>query len=445
MFASLANGNLLIFTRKSISPPLSNKIGDAQVIKDSCKVKCDDPIYAAEANDWADPLTLQLTEGMKASAIKCMTFVGTEKLWCGCSNNISVVDTVNLKVVHTFTVFVRRNQLINELVSDGRKVWGIGRQLSKVMEWDAKTYNLLLVFDCSHVEPTGSCLIAEPCTVPDILFTETGSKEAKEEPAESISSPKSGVEGGEDDSSEGTDKLSIESSASPVMGTSPKRERTGFHVTNEPLDPSRTGNAPFSSRNTRKTLRDASRPRSYNISKQKDERLFAVRPEETARQKAREHFLLRQQGATRITDLLLVEKTLWVARGMGDILILDIHEGANHGKVLGRLAIDDTNKYGNRSHQRLALVGGEYVAAAQWLEEIRPRPATLPTHPMGGSCPVDAALPRSGTIFQEPVTPTSHQQITVWEAWDHRKVEHFSQKVAEMLHLDRGSGVENKD
>ena len=440
VFASLANGNLMIFIRKSVSPSLPSKVGDAEVDKEACVIRCDDPAYRAEANDWADPLVLQLSEGMRTGAIKCMTFVGKDRLWCGCSNNICVVDSINLKVLHTFTVFIRRNQLINKLVSDGKKVWGIGRGLSKVMEWDAKTYKLLLVFDCSQVEPTGSSLVAEPRTVPDILIAEPESKDRKAEVTEEPcpSPPKS--DGGEDGSSDSTEKLSIEGSMSPVMGTSPKKVQSGFHVTNEPLDPSRTRNAPFSSRNTRKTLRDVNRPRSYNMSKKKDTSLFAPRPEESARQRAREHFHLRQQGATRITDLLVVDQSLWIARGMGDVLIVNIHEGSVHGRVLGRLAGDDVNKYGNRSHQRLALVGGRYVASAQWMEEIRPRAGTTPTA-IPGTIPQDGNLPRSGTIFQEPAVPSSHQQIMIWEAWSYKKIEQYTRKVEEMMEMDRRSST----
>lgn len=444
VFASLANGSLMIFTRKSISSSTPGKVGDAHVDKQACRIRCDDPAYLAEANDWADPLVLQLSEGMRTGAVKCMTFVGKDRLWCGCSNNVCVVDTVNLRVVHTFTFFIRRNQLINKLTSDGKRVWGIGRGLSKVMEWDAKTYQLLLVLDCSHVEPTGSSLVAEPSSVYDIAFPDSQVKDSKTDGVEDPSpSPPKSEDGPEDGSSE-TEKLSIEGSVSPVMGTSPKKVRSGFQVTNEPLDPSRTSNAPFSSRNTRKTLRDANRPRSYNMSKKKETSMFAVRPEESARLKARENYLLRQQGATRITDLLVVDQALWVARGMGDILIVDIHEGSVHGKVLGRLASDDINKYGNRSHQRLALVGGSYVASAQWLEEIRPRAVAAPAVPTVPSttAPHDGGLPRSGTIFQDTGTPSSHQQITIWEAWSYNKIEQYSKKVCEMMELDRRSGVE---
>ena len=436
VFASLANGSLMIFTRKSICPPTPLHIGQARVVPDACKIKCDDPTFREESQDWGEPMILQLSEGMRATAIKCMTYVGQDRLWCGCSNTISVIDTVKLEVVHTFTVFNRRNQLINALVSDGDKVWGIGRQLSKVMEWDAKTYKLLLVFDCSHVEPTDTSLIVDPCTVPDIVFVESDRVDhPREEPVEATPSPKSMVD---DDSSGSHEKASIEGSGSPVLGRSPKREHSGFQVTNEPLDTSRTRMAPYSSRNTRKTLRGATRrPRSYNMSKDKANRFFDTRPDDAARQKARDNFLLRQQGATCITDVLLVGETLWIARGMGDILVLNLHKDEEHGKVLGRLALDDSSKYGNRSNQKLALVGNQYVISSQWLEEISPRRGSAPN--VCAHQPSDSPLPRSGTIFQADPTPTSHQQITVWEAWDYWTLKRNTGKVSEMFALDSES------
>ena len=50
---------------------------------------------------------------------------------------VVVVDIVNMMVVHQIPVFVKKS---NELVSNGIKVWGVGRQLSCVMEWEVETY-----------------------------------------------------------------------------------------------------------------------------------------------------------------------------------------------------------------------------------------------------------------------------------------------------------------
>ena len=155
MFASLANGTLCVFFRKSISSSEPGPIGDANCIAEACTIKCSDEQFRTEAEDWANPLIMRLGEGQRAA--KCMTFVGENQLWCGCGNTITVVDSVEMKVLHHIPVFVRKMALVNELVSTGERVWGVGRQLSCVMEWDAKTFQLLHIFNANNIDPT--CLL----------------------------------------------------------------------------------------------------------------------------------------------------------------------------------------------------------------------------------------------------------------------------------------------
>ena len=85
VFASLANGTLCIFSRKSISSFEPGPIGDANCIAEACTVKCSDEQFRAEAEDWANPLIMRLGEGKRAA--KCMTFVGKDQLWCGCGKH----------------------------------------------------------------------------------------------------------------------------------------------------------------------------------------------------------------------------------------------------------------------------------------------------------------------------------------------------------------------
>ena len=357
MFASLANGTLCVFSCKSLCGGLT-ATGDAQHT-DDCKVVVIDDTYAAEANDWSDPLFLQLDVPRKS--VKCITFVGGDHLWCGCGNGIAVVDIVNMKVVRQIPVFVKNMALVSELVSDGSTVWGVGLHLSCVLQWDVKTYTLVSVFDCSRVDPTGQVVTTDPREFEDI-FDQEGVKAAPV-PAELMTSELPSVPDNRFD--------------------------------NEPLNPSQS-----SQKISQPTLR-----RNLTTVYHNKQTSFHGRSKPVSAATKRKIPL--HQKSTRTTSLLVVERTLWVGRGMGDIVILDISRGPTHGKVLARLATEGCEKYGNKSHHKLVSVAGEYVVSSQWLE------------------PID--------INKDQTSENSaHQEVTIWEAWGHKQIEEFEVLKASM-------------
>lgn len=415
VIASLANGTLCIFYRKSITPNLPSQLGDATVSADACQLKCENQEFYDEAKDWDNPYILTLSEGIRAAAVKCMTAVGSDQLWCGCGNTISVVDIVNLKVLNNFSVFHRRNQHINELVSNGVKVWGIGRQLSCVMEWDAKTQDLLTIFDCSRIDPTSLCLKGDPNSIEELTSTTTNPVVDEITPSQSPATDNDSGSGNDNDSSSLT-------SASPL--------ESEFRVENEPQNPSRTSNAPFNASLTRRTLKSTHKPlrsRAINMSIDTRKGIFVPIPDMDAQRRARIRSHLRIQGATRTTSLLYVKDVLWVARGMGDVLIIDVSETDNHGVVLARFASEDSHKYGNRSTHKLCQVGSHSVVSSQWLEPLDLQGPITSKRP---------SLPTEGTISSEPLL-TAHQQITVWDAWDKTQVQMYNHKIGYMLQLDK--------
>eukprot|EP00731_Ephydatia_muelleri_P016582 Em0009g1006a len=326
VFASLANGRLCIFSRTSVSGP-SATTGDAELIPEACKVVCDNE-FAAEAQDWAEPLILRLADVSKSA--KCMVFVGSDRLWCGCGNNITVVDSVNLKVLQQIPVFIRRMSLVNELVSDGRTVWGVGRHSSCVMEWDSRTCALVRVYDCSQIDPTGGSVVSKALKFEDLYDPD--------DPTKTLSAP--------DQDQKPESESADPPETSELMGS------TAFEV--------RATSSPFTQRKTRRTLRGTKpRPRLQPIVTEGHQQRQA-RPG-YADSAARNRVLRRHHGSTRTTSMVLVDETLWVARGMGDVLVVDVSGREGHGKVLARLATEDCEKYGNRSYHKLVVVGGEYV------------------------------------------------------------------------------------
>lgn len=382
MFASLANGTLCVFSRRSLSTT-DTPTGDAQIISEACTVRCDEEKFLQEAEDWAQPLILRLGESGKAA--KCMTFVGGGQLWCGCGNTITVIDSKKLEVLHHIPVFVKRMALVNELVSDGKRVWGVGRQLSCVMEWDAETFTLRHVFNCTTIDPTDDIIISDPKLVEDLFDPDSRPK------ANTLS---------------GTDSVS---------SVSVQRSREGFNVENDPVKV-QTTSTPFSQRTTRCTLRGVKNITPRERVKNMKESKGSIRKRIAT---SRELVLRRHQGSTRTTSLVLVGETLWVARGMGDVLVVDITGGDHHGKVLARLSTEQSEKFGNRSYNKLAAVAGEYVVSSQWLE------------------PVDRKA--GGPRPKEQVT--THQAITIWKAWNHKTIGDFMSHRSAMLMMEEEDTV----
>ena len=377
VFASLANGTLCVFSRKSISSEETPQ-GDAEFISEACTIKCDEEQFQQEAEDWAEPLILRLGESGKAA--KCMTFVDGKQLWCGCGNTITVIDSKELRVLQHIPVFVKRMALVNELVSNGQRVWGVGRQLSCVMEWDVETFALIHVFNCNNIDSTDENIISDPKLVEDLFDPD--------------SRPKAGTV------SEGINPSSSDRSE-------------GFNVENDPVKVQATG-TPFSQRTTRCTLRGIRpRERTKNISQD------SLRKRITT---SREFVLRKHQGSTRTTSLVIIDQTLWVARGMGDVLVVDITGGENHGKVLARLSTEQSEKYGNRSYNKLVAVAGEYVVSSQWLEPVDIRRSST--------------QPAAGVGAARSYQPTAHQAITIWKAWNHENIANFMAHRSAMLMME---------
>ena len=327
-----------------------------------------------------------------------MVFVGKDRLWCGCGNTITVVDSTNMMVIHHIPVFVKKMALVNELVSNGIKVWGVGRQLSCVMEWDVETYRLLHVFNCGEIDQTGENIRSDPKTFEDLIDPNRHQPgfvpPEKVEPKEDEEKPK---------------------------------DAGSFSVENDPTPTS--AHAPFSTTRTRQTLRTVrskQRPRRQAMTSQQP----TDSPRAPMRSRvltARNRVLRKQQGSTRTTSLVIVDKTLWVGRGMGDVLVIDISEDpSKHGTVLARLAMEDSEKFGSRSHHKLQFVAGECVVSSQWLEPIDIRRSGH------GHVPGENGQNTlAGQLADAPLT--THQAITIWDAWNQDRIQQFMERRGAML------------
>ena len=375
MFASLANGSLCVFSRKSAQQQ-QKSIGDAKLIPKACTMNCKNKQFQREAEEWATPLILFLGESKKAT--KCMVFVGQEQLWCGHGNTVVVVDIVNMKVLKSIPVFMKENTLVNELVSKGNRVWGVGRQLSCVMEWDTNTLSLLHIFNCNLIDPTGETIISNAKLVDDLVDPESRL------PAATISLPIS--------SQSPTDNTVSDSPES----SAPLPHSSSHHLPNVKKDVGRSERAATSS---------------------------------LPIQELNQHV---QKGSTRTTSLLILGETLWVARGMGDILVIDISNKQDHGRVLARLATEGCEKFGNRSYHKLVCVGGKYVVSSQWLEPVDVPPQTVS---------ISGAPDTLSVAASQTADNSTHQAITIWNAWNSERFCQFKHRCSLQLRVETGSTV----
>ena len=340
----MARGTLCIFSCKSATKDeYPHSTGDA--LPEICLTVTKDDKYILEADDWSNPFCLRLD--VPAKLVKCMTFVGRDHLWCGCGNGIAVVDIVNMKVIKQIPVFFKTTKLVRELVSDGNAVWGVGRHLSCVLQWDVKTYTLVSVFDCSNVDPTGLTVNTSPTELDDLFSGSNDEVQISDHEVE----------------------------MSNMFERSNELDDTSELTWHRPA----SLHGPNASRRSQQEKRDSLRQTSTASS---------------------------HQCSTQTTSLAIHDRTLWIGRAMGDVIILDISQGPTHGKVLARLATEDCEKYGLKSYHKLVAIEGKYVVSSQWLEKL--------------------SFQRGEDSESSGEAARAHNRIIVWDAWNHTHIQNVA-------------------
>lgn len=112
VFVSLSNGDLIVYRRDS------------------------DGMWDTE-----NPYTRAIGS-VTAPIVRMLPVAG--KLWCGCQNNICIINPLSLSVETTFQVHQDSNKGIQCIVNSGLGVWIASQQSSKVHLYHATTYESLL-------------------------------------------------------------------------------------------------------------------------------------------------------------------------------------------------------------------------------------------------------------------------------------------------------------
>lgn len=266
------------------------------------------------------------------------------ELWCTSFNQLFIVQLSDFEVVHRFQVFTSSRSQVTWLVADKQNVYGIDKRAPFVLQWDIPTRQLIWILDCSRLAlpvETNVCVVPHEGVYSDIM-NRAGRL------FELANVTKSRISGGQ------------------------RGRSTSFDASQD------------------KALSD------WNVIMKPFKSLdYSVYPSVVPSTLASDSHMIQRQHPTdvvlttaatasrlpqRITSLLIVKDTLWVARGMGDIIILRRDTtGSGLCPVVGRLRAEvNPENYGNSSDQKLALVDDERVVASQYLE---PRDLQSGEHP----------------------------------------------------------------
>ena len=115
----------------------------------------------------------------------------------------------------------------------------------------------------------------------------------------------------------------------------------------------------------------------------------------------------------RVTSLLIVNGTLWVGRGVGDVLTVNVNSTGNdvsHGHVFAQLVADNLLGYENGQVDELVNSGSNKVVCLRRLEPTR------------------------GSLNNEERC-TERYQLVVWEAWGDSEFKRFQDRLDEFNHL----------
>ena len=256
------------------------------------------------------------------------------ELWCTSNNFLFIVQFSDFQIIHSFKLFASSKSYITWLAADKQNVYGIDKRAPFVLQWNIESRQLSWILDCSRKIPeVGKSVSVAPY---ESVYVEIMNRASQ---------------------------VLSSANAAKGKGSLSQRRTASVAVTQDKVSDRMVGmkTSKASDFSVYHTVSPNFQGSNYPLHQGCSQPLTNV---------------VLQTAATasrlpqRITSLLIVKDTLWVARGMGDIIILrrDL-TGSGHCPVVGRLrAKENPEHYGNSSDQKLALVDNERVLASQYLE-----------------------------------------------------------------------------
>jgi leucine-rich repeat kinase 1 len=257
------------------------------------------------------------------------------ELWCTSNNYLFIVQLSDFQIVHSFQLFASSKSYITWLAADKQNVYGIDKRAPFVLQWNIESRQLSWILDCSRkLLEVGKSVSVAPY---ENVYVDIMNR------ASQVLSSAVAAKG----------KGSLSQRRSQSVAVDHDRKPTNWAVGMKG-----SKGSDFSPYST--VSGNLQRP-TYSVHQGYRHPLTNVVLQTVA---------TASRLPQRITSLLIVQDTLWVARGMGDIIILrrDLTE-SGHCRVVGQLRPKESaDHYGNSSDQKLALVDNERVLASQYLE-----------------------------------------------------------------------------
>jgi len=410
VFASLANGTVVVFQHTPC-----NSASYANIASNGNEDK--DMAVEMEKSEWREAAVINLANGTKPAKSMVFTKNGKE-LWTASGNSIAIIDAQNLQLIQQIRVFSLARQMVTQLVTDGNRVWSIDRKSSIVYQWDVETRTKQFKFDCDLACNVKGMILAQ--AVSDSLF-----EESSDSPPISRKIEHKPVAIAEKDGSE----MAVKEEDPPAKPGTPSINLLKI--------------SPLLIKATRKAHLQPSvlfTPKKRKLGKiirkihAENESLSQVRPRAGAYSNTSLH----------IGPILMVDDTLWIGRGEGDILVINVrgptskqlttnvgyakkkkNDPAIFGEVLCHLE-DEQGKQTNyvKDIVQLRKCGRNEVVSAMRFESKQNR--NREQYNTGGGLQREPSQEKVADNFK----------LLMFEAWRTSDFERFSQNLAALHALE---------
>ncbi len=361
-----------------------------------------------------------------------MVFVkGGEELWVASGNCIAIINAANLQLVEQIKVFTLQRYLINQLVTDGERLWSIDRRSATIYQWDVQTRQKTHKIDCDvPSDPTG-LVIAQPIT--GRLFDEiTDSPPLSPAANKKLSSFDSISE-------EGNIEESVFESSEERAETVSNLVTSGGHVT-EPANA--TLRFPDIGLFVAKNMRRAQPSFMFKRKNRKVTGRLRTRHVDFAAIKSRPRSIAVTDSNTRLGSMLLVGDTIWVGRSVGDILVINIQKPTNDSVVNSVSYEQPKRKESFIFGEVLCQFSNELMKQTGLLKEVSLLKKAATNHVVAVfRTELDVMRKRLDSLDIMNRKKTSRQnfdqfRFLVFEAWSVKEFKQFSDEISSLHELE---------
>lgn len=339
-----------------------------------------------------------------------------KELWVASGNSIAIIDVSNLQLIQQIKVFALARQMVTQLVTDDERVWTIDRKSSIIYEWDVENRKKQFEFDCDVESNARGCVLVQ--AISDRLF-----EEITDSPPMSLKNRRATV----------VTSNVIEENNKPLDLLQPNVE--------PPINLLKI--SPSLIKATKKLHAQPSIMFSQR-KKKLGKKMRTMHYDSGTASQLRSRTTAYNDTSMRLGPLLLVGDTLWVGRGVGDILVINIkkpssgmvstsidykEKAKNMPFVFGEVLCHLEDEQGKQPHilketTQLLKIGKNHVVTAIRVESKHDRfTERLNTN---RTMRKDSTQDRSSEYFK----------LSIFEAWQRSDLERFSGNLSALHALE---------